>query len=100
MIFRKESVPVSHDILREKKQQVEALERQAEDAVELVTRTMNRLDLINQQIDDHMAEIDAYVEELTETRKELGKQRKYNATISANFSKLLSVEAETDGEKE
>lgn len=74
MAFGKKNVPVSHDILREKKQQVEALARQAEDAVEIVTRTMNRLDLINQQIDDHMAEIDAYAEDLAKTREELIKQ--------------------------
>ncbi len=96
MAFGKKNVPVSHDILREKKQQVEALERQAEDAVELVTRTVNRLDLINQQIDDHMAEIDTYAEDLAKTREELAKQRKYNAAISANFSKLLNVDS-TEG---
>ncbi len=87
-----------HDILREKKWQVEALERQAEDAVELVTRTVNRLDLINQQIDDHMAEIDTYAEDLAKTREELAKQRKYNAAISANFSKLLNVDDAKGGE--
>ena len=93
MALGKKTAPVSHDILREKKQQVEALERQAEDAVEIVTRTVNRLELINQQIDDHMAEIDAYSEDLAKTREELAKQRKYNAAISANFSKLLDVDS-------
>lgn len=68
--------------------------------MELVTRTMNRLDLINQQIDDHMAEIDAYAEDLVKTREALAKQREYNAAISANFSKLLCVEAEEDDGKE
>lgn len=100
MAIGKKTTPVSHDILREKMQQVEALGRQAEDAVEIVTRAVNRLDLINQQIDDHMAEIDAYSEDLAKTRENLAKQRKYNAAISANFSKLLCVEADTDGEKE
>lgn len=100
MAFGKKNVLVSHDILRKKKQQVEALARQAEDAVEIVTRTMNRLDLINQQIDDHMAEIDAYAEDLAKTREELIKQHNHNAAISANFSKLLCVEEEIDSEKE
>lgn len=53
MAFNKKSVSVSHDILREKQQQVESLERQADDAVELVTRTINRLELINQHIERH-----------------------------------------------
>lgn len=61
--------------------------------MEIVTRTVNRLELINQQIDDHMAEIDAYSEDLAKTREELAKQRKYNAAISANFSKLLDVDS-------
>lgn len=57
--------------------------------MEIVTRTMNRLDLINQQIDDHMAEIDAYAEDLAKIREALAKQREHNAAISVNFSKLL-----------
>ena len=38
----------SHDILREKQQEINRLERQADDAVEIVTRTISRLELINQ----------------------------------------------------
>lgn len=88
----------AHDILREKKREAESLEQQADDAVELVTRTVNRLDLINQQLDDHMAEIDAYTKELEQTRVELAEQRKRNAAISANFTKLLSMEDTADEE--
>lgn len=32
----------SHDILREKQQEINRLERQADDAVEIVTRTISR----------------------------------------------------------
>lgn len=34
----------SHDILREKQQEINRLERQADDAVEIVTRTISRHD--------------------------------------------------------
>ena len=51
----------SHDILREKQQEINRLEQQADDAVEIVTRTISRLELINQQIDDGMTEIDTYM---------------------------------------
>lgn len=61
---------------------------------------MNRLDLINQQIDDHMAEIDDYTKDLVKMREELARQRKHNAAISTNFSKLLCVETEMDSGKE
>ncbi len=95
MAFKK-NTPVSHDILREKKQQVESLERQAEDAVELVTRTINRLELINQQIDDAVTEIDAYAADLAKTKETMSKQRQRNAAIINNFTKLLGGdEAET-----
>lgn len=89
MPFNKKSVPVSHDILREKQQQVESLERQADDAVELVTRTINRLELINQQIDDAMTEIDTYAADLAKTKESMSKQRQSNAAIINNFTKLL-----------
>ena len=59
----------SHDILREKQQEINRLERQADDAVEIVTRTISRLELINQQIDDGMTEIDTYMADLVKTRE-------------------------------
>lgn len=99
MAFNKKSVSVSHDILREKQQQVESLERQADDAVELVTRTINRLELINQQIDDAMTEIDTYAADLAKTRETMSKQRQSNAAIINNFTKLLGgdeAEAKTE----
>lgn len=99
MAFNKKSVPVSHDILREKQQQVESLERQADDAVELVTRTINRLELINQEIDDAMTEIDTYAADLAKTRETMSKQRQSNAAIINNFTKLLGgdeAEAKTE----
>lgn len=97
MAFNKKSVPVSHDILRERQQQVESLERQADDAVELVTRTINRLELINQQIDDAMTEIDTYAADLAKTRETMSKQRQSNAAIINNFTKLLGGD-ETEAE--
>lgn len=97
MAFNKKSVLVSHDILRKKQQQVESLERQADDAVELVTRTINRLELINQQIDDAMTEIDTYAADLAKTRETMSKQRQSNAAIINNFTKLLGGD-ETEAE--
>lgn len=88
---------VSHDILRKKQRQVESLERQADDAVELVTRTINRLELINQQIDDAMTEIDTYAADLAKTRETMSKQRQSNAAIINNFTKLLGGD-ETEAE--
>lgn len=89
MGFGKKTTLVSHDILREKQQEIDRLERQADDAVELVTRTISRLELINQQIDDGMTEIDTYMADLAKTRDTMSVQRQNNAAIISNFSKLL-----------
>lgn len=85
--------PVAHDILKEKQTEIALLERQADEAVDLVTRTISGLELINQQILDAMADIDNYAAELTRTRETMVKQHRNNAAIIANFSKLLSTEA-------
>ena len=53
-------VPVTRDLLQEKQTEVARLARQASEAVDIVTRTMNELEGINQQIDNDLAEIDTY----------------------------------------
>ena len=40
---KKTTASVSHDILKEKQQEISRLEQQADDAVEIVTRTISRL---------------------------------------------------------
>lgn len=79
------------DILADKKVKLQELAAQAEAAVDLVTRTISGLELVNQEIDDTVAEIDMYSAELACTRVELSKNRTHNAAIIANFAKLLEV---------
>ena len=80
------------DILQEKKTVLADLSQQANSAVDLVSRTINSLGLINQEIEDTVAEIESYTTELEGTRDALEKQRKNNTALIANFSKLLEVE--------
>lgn len=87
MTFNKKTA-TAHDILREKQQEVERLAQQADDAVELVTRTISRLELINQQIDNAMGEIDTYAADLAKTREAMSKQRQGNAAMQ--MKRLLS----------
>ena len=101
MFLSKQSTPappISHDILTEKQNEVSRLARQANEAVDLVTRTINDLEGINQQIDSALSEIDA--QNLAATRAAMSKQRSSNTAIIANFSKLLGVEVETASERE
>lgn len=85
------SVPVTRDLLQEKQTEVARLTRQASEAVDIVTRTMNELEGINQQIDNDLAEIDTYSKELAATRAAMSQQRKNNTAIIANFAKLLDT---------
>lgn len=84
-------VPVTRDLLQEKQTEVARLARQASEAVDIVTRTMNELEGINQQIDNDLAEIDTYSKELATTRAAMFQQRKNNTAIIANFAKLLDT---------
>ena len=86
MRFRKNAVPVpvTRDLLQEKQTEVARLARQASEAVDIVTRTMNELEGINQQIDNDSKELAA-------TRAAMSQQRKNNTAIIANFAKLLDT---------
>lgn len=79
------------DILADKKVKLQELTAQAEAAVDIVTRTISGLELVNQEIDDTVAEIDKYSAELASTRQALSKNRTHNTALIANFSKLLEV---------
>lgn len=81
----------ARDLLREKQKEIAKLVCQASKAVDIVTKTINELEGVNQQIDNGLAEIDAYSKELAATREAMFKQRKYNTTIINNFSKLLGT---------
>lgn len=97
MVFRKTpavSVPVVRDLLQEKQSEVSRLERQASEAVDIVTQTMNDLEGINQQIDNALAEIETYSKELATISAAMSKQRKNNTAIIANFAKLLDTPSE------
>ena len=86
--------PVIRDLLQEKQTEVARLARQASEAVDIVTRTMDELEGINQQIDSALDEIDAYSKELAATRASMSQQRKNNTAIIANFAKLLDISSE------
>lgn len=93
-VFKKN---IAHDILVEKTAKLNELEAQANRAANLVTSTIAGLELVNQEIDDTVAEIDEYTEKLMSTRRALSKNRRHNAAIITNFSKLLQTEdAEED----
>lgn len=82
--------------MQEKRNEIARLTRQADEAVDLVSRTINNLQDINQQIDSAISEIDAYSQGLAVARASMSQERDNNAAIIANFSKLLNIGTEKE----
>ena len=80
------------DITSEKEKKLYQLQSDAEGAVDIVTRAISGLELVNQEIEDTKSEIDEYISRLTEQRDTLINNQKRNAVVIKNFSKLLSAE--------
>jgi prefoldin subunit 5 len=88
-LFRKEVV---RDFLNDKVKNLDEYTAQAEDAVDMVSKTITRLECINARIDETVTEINTYISGLDSVRQQLGKDHKHNAAIISNFSKLLHTE--------
>lgn len=84
------------DIISEKEKKLHQLQSDAEGAVDIVTRAISGLELVNQEIEDAKSEIDEYISRLTEQRNTLIHNQKRNAVVIKNFSKLLSAEDADD----
>ena len=80
------------DIISEKEKKLHQLQSDAEGAVDIVTRAISGLELLNQEIADTKSEIDESISRLTEQRDTLIHNHKRNAVVIKNFSKLLSAE--------
>ena len=80
------------DIISEKERKLHQLQADAESAVDIVTRAISGLELVNQEIEDTKSEIDEYISRLTEQRDTLVHNQKRNCVVIKNFSKLLAVD--------
>jgi uncharacterized protein YigA (DUF484 family) len=82
----------STDILTIKTEQLDAVTKEAENAVSMVSTAMNRMRLASQKMKNHMEDIDAYCSSLMAVREQLDKNYAHNEAVIANFSKLLCEE--------
>ena len=96
MSFKKKPV----DVLAVNQAKLKFLKARANNAIEVVTRTISFLEQNNKEIDETVIEIDDYVAKLSDTRNALVNDRKYNAAIITNFSKLLEVEVNEENEND
>lgn len=88
MVFRKNTL----DILHKKQAQLANYTTQFDNAVALVTSTINSLDEINAGITETIREIEDYQQELEATRAGLNDAKAKNSKVIANFRALLCVD--------
>ena len=89
---RKETQIKNIDILEKKKAELSAYQAQSDNAVAIVTRTIDTLNEINTNIESKISEITAYEEELKRTKTGLTSAMNRNGRIIKNFSSLLDVD--------
>lgn len=80
------------DLLQQKEEQLARLSMESQGAVQMVCNTIEDLCRINHSIEQTIAEIDTYVQQMSETRAGLDATRVKNEKIMNNFSQLLSVD--------
>lgn len=88
-----------NDVLGKKKSELNSYIAQFQNAVSLVTGTIDHLKEINagiegkmQEIDEYQAKIEDYQSELERTKAGLGNTKNKNEKIIQNFNALLEVE--------
>ena len=86
-LFKRKKAPT--DILTIKTEQLDAVTKEAENAVSMVSTALNRMKLASQKMKDHMEDIDNYCANLMTVREQLDKNYAHNEAVIANFSKLL-----------
>lgn len=77
------------DVLAKKREELAKYTTKADEAVSLVTSTVDSLSQINESISEKIQEIEEYQSELTKTRDGLSSAREKNARIINNFRALI-----------
>ncbi len=80
------------DVLDNKKSRLSNYQAQFEDAISVVTSTINQLNEINTGIVAEIEEIEAYEKELEQTRAGLSEALVKNNSVIRNFGSLLNAE--------
>jgi len=80
------------DFIESKMSKLHALQDESNDAIDLVSRTIKRLELANQETLNTISEIDDYCSSLQDVRDSLNKNYTHNSAVISNFSKLIEVE--------
>lgn len=88
-IFQK-SIPVSMDVLEEKKKTLAEYTDEFNCAVSIVTGTIDNLNQLGEDIDRTIQEIQDYQKNLEETKAGLEEAKQKNSRVIKNFKALLA----------
>lgn len=88
-IFQK-SIPVSMDVLEEKKKTLAEYMDEFNCAVSIVTGTIDNLNQLGEDIDRTIQEIQDYQKNLEETKAGLEEAKQKNSRVIKNFKALLA----------
>lgn len=80
------------DVFAQKKAELNTYVAQFEDAISMVTSTIDSLGAINDNINAKIREIDDYEAELAKTKEGLADAKSKNERVIKNFSALLNVD--------
>lgn len=80
------------DLIQQKENRLASLTEEADFTLSLVRNQITSLERINGQIDEELAQIDAYIGRLSATRNGLSAEAERNKKVAGNFAKLLCIE--------
>ncbi|WP_206459337.1 hypothetical protein [Anaerovorax sp. IOR16] len=82
---------INKDMLKVKEAKLNELNRKSADAVDIVTGTIQNLQIVNDEINATVEDIEDYRNKLNDTKCSLETTRLNNSRIISNFKKLLEV---------
>ena len=82
----------SKDYIEQKATELSDLNSAATSAIDMVTKTIKSLEIINQKRETNISEIQDYCMALMEVKQNLETGKKHDEAIIQNFKKLIEVE--------
>lgn len=77
------------DIIQDKERRLGELQNRSENALDMVTKTINNLTTINEEIDVVMSEVNEAKQALSSTENNLVSTKEHNTKIIAKFKSLI-----------
>lgn len=79
------------NIIEQKKKELETLQGESNQALSIVTNTINQLSTVNEKINSTISEINTLQNELKMTENELSATQEHNAKIINKFKAIIEI---------